>query len=524
MGLRGVGFGFLVSSWLMGCSTNAVPPLADRARDAGSIEALPESPEQLPPLEEIDGNNPDNPAVPAGPWPIANITYGTAQGILETPILGITTDETENIWIATPKALYVMRPGESRFKRFTAADGLHLAENPAFYCDNNFPGKGVDDEHSACGDTYASRCPIAGAASAVGITEVEGGAANEVFVGYAGVDEGTFDWCDPNRHSGKLDRVQLKADGTLDVVRFDLVSNNHGAMYWHNRTVQRMLYDHSKHRGELYVGANHGVVLLRPNKYRPVREKEWFDTAYQEYMGDHIHPRVCDLNRTTASACNPNSEANQLMGDWRGLAIAPDGDLWVAGKWSAGKVMWTADLKTWYSRVGERAFYVAFGDPYPQAPNEFGFLNEPVFKVETEGDPVHLSSVAVGTDGRVWFGSGPMTTQPQVLPDGRVKPVVEYGLAAWTGRYFQVFDPIKDLGLPERWIRDLVALPDNRLVIGTKKSGLYIWHPVTGEMKALRAGQGIPDDAILRLKLDARVNPPAIQVATQTGATVLRVY
>ena len=64
----------------------------------------------------------------------------------------------------------------------------------------------------------------------------------------------------------------------------------------------------------------------------PPNSGEWFDNAAKEYMADHLHPRVCFL-----VPCVAGSESNQRMGDWRGLAIAPDGDLWVAGKWTAGK-------------------------------------------------------------------------------------------------------------------------------------------------------------------------------------------
>ena len=46
---------------------------------------------------------------------------------------------------------------------------------------------------------------------------------------------------------------------------------------------------------------------------------------------------------------------------------------------------------------------------------------------------------------------------------------------------------------------------------------------MTGKRASIRAGQGIPDDGILRIQLDTMVDPPALQVATRGGATVLRV-
>src|SRR5438874_798669 len=42
-----------------------------------------------------------------GPWPIANAVYGAADGIRESPVVGMSTDEAQNIWIATRQALYL---------------------------------------------------------------------------------------------------------------------------------------------------------------------------------------------------------------------------------------------------------------------------------------------------------------------------------------------------------------------------------------------------------------------------------
>ena len=46
------------------------------------------------------------------------------------------------------------------------------------------------------------------------------------------------------------------------------------------------------------------------------------------------------------------------MGEWRGVAIAPDGDLWVGGKWSAGKILY----------VAENSGLHADGSPDPSGP------------------------------------------------------------------------------------------------------------------------------------------------------------
>ena len=68
-----------------------------------------------------------------GPWPMQNVTYGQADGIQETPVVGMSTDESQNLWVATKQALYLRRPTDARFTRFDAQAGLHLAANPVTY-------------------------------------------------------------------------------------------------------------------------------------------------------------------------------------------------------------------------------------------------------------------------------------------------------------------------------------------------------------------------------------------------------
>jgi hypothetical protein len=426
----------------------------------------------------------------ASPWGSANASFGAAQGVLEQPVVGATTDEAQNLWLATHSALYLMKPGERAFRRFDARDGLHLPGNPAQYCDADIAG----------GDR---RCPIYGAAADPGISEIEGGAAGEVFVGYFGHDDGIGDWSDPNRHSGKLDRVQLTSSGSLQVDRFDLVAST-TAQFWHNRTVQRLLYDHFLHPHELYVGTNHGVDRILPDKYRAPNSGEWFLAATHDWMSDHLHPQICYHH-----ACS-SSESDLRLGDWKGLALSPDGNLWVAGRWTAGQIRWTQDLAGWLNRPGNQIYAVAFGDPY-QGPCGRAFCNQPVFMVPAEGDVISIQAAAVAADGRVWFASGRTTTFD-----------APRGLAVWDGKSFAYFDPARDAGMAENDVRDLVALPDGRLVLAGPNSGLVFWNPQTRSRTSLRAGADLPDDHVLRLKLDRMVDPPTLYVATYGGAAALR--
>ena len=439
-----------------------------------------------------------------GPWPVSNVTYGSAAGIRESPVVGFTTDEAQNRWIATPAALYLLRPGTTTLRRYDAADGLHLDGNPVQYCDDHPIGPG---DH--CGGAIST-----GAGHA--ITRIVGGGPNEVLVGYSGTDpdpsivcttkdtslqDTGADFCDPARHTGKLDRVRVGDDGTLTVERMDLVANREGGQYWHDRTVQSLAFDHFIHPHTAYVGTNHGVTILFPDRYRAPRRDEWFDLAYVEWMGDHLHARVCD-----PGPCPASSEGPQRMGDWAGLAVDGGGNLWHAGRWTAGLITWDVDPGDWFGRYG-RAFAVAFGDPYPLPPSADGFRNEPVFPVAREGDSPHLTGVAVCPDGRVWFtSSGPQSGTGDTV-------------AVWNGKAFRTF-AAGALGLGGSAVRDVACLPDGRVVLAGFHSGVVLLDPATGASTPL---PGLPSATIFRVEVDRMVSPPTLLVSTDAGAVAMRV-
>jgi hypothetical protein len=456
-----------------------------------------------------------------GPWPRENVSYGSAEGLdLSWPgVVGFSTDETQNQWAATNSALYLMRPGDKTFRRYDASDGLHLQSNAVQYCDTNFAG----------GD---KTCPIFGAASNPGITEITGGGPNEVFVGYASdhnwgdPNDGT--WGDPFRHMGKVDRVRLKADGTLEVVRFDMVSGN-TPMYWHDRYVFRLLYDHFIHKHELYVGTEHGIDKISPDKWFEPQNKNWPYLEYLYWMSDHLHPRLCLHEWCTGD----EGRDTQMMGGWAALAIAPDGDLWAGSVFSAGKIIYTelaAELNPdgtpnpsgstgWFQRGGS-AYSYNFGERWcgsagqvkmwvdgtgwVMSPCSPGTGWPPVFPVPSPGDPANTNAVTVTSDGMVWWSSP------------------TYGIAKFAGHQFTYVTPAQ-VGTTGT-VKDMVALPDGRLAIGTSNDGLILWNPGTGASTAVRAGSGLPDNYVNRLELDMMVSPPALHVSTALGATTLRVF
>jgi hypothetical protein len=403
----------------------------------------------------------------SGPWPTAPVSaFGAAQGFDELPIVDVSTDEAQNLWAVSHSALYLWRPGESRARKYTAADGLHL--------DNAMPP---------------------------GITAVCGGAPGEVFVGYQGAPI-----VDPQhdalRFKGKLDRALLEADGSLAVTHYDVHNNDLVGMdssgnvirladggidpeltdwsFNEDRTVIRFLYDHLYHRGELYVAYTHGVGRFRAGKPDPV---SGFDYV------DHIHPVVA------------NAKGTNRMGDWRALALDPstrtdyagkpaEGVLWMGGRWTAGAATWTPGLYAW-GRNELNPFYVAFTSP-------------PVFPVP-QGEDVFIDGIAALSDGSVYFGS-----------------LIGLGIARWRAKEgFIILSPQRDLGLPGDEILDLQRLPDDTVLV-QQSGGIFRWNPQPeprGQLSGPLAG--IPG-SIQRIYIDPMVSPAAAWIATDAGIALLR--
>ena len=143
-----------------------------------------------------------------------------------------------------------------------------------------------------------------------------------------------------------------------------------------------------------------------------------------------------------------------------------------------------------------------------------------MFPVAQVGDVVSLSAVTVAKDGTAWFASSFFYggTPAVTGPGGGL------GLAHYLGNgKFDYYSPF-NAGMSQQDVQDMVALPDGRLVLAGAGSGLVFWDPTTGAKRTVRAGQGIPDDGVRQLELDAMVDPPALRVATNGGVAVFRQF
>src|SRR5438067_5138364 len=119
-----------------------------------------------------------------GVWPKINVTYSQQDGLLGgelgSGVVGTTTDESQNIWIATRGALYLKRapsadgkrPADTTFRRFDGTGGHHSVVDTALHLQGN-----AITYHDV-GLSLGINEDITGAASNPGILSIVGGGPN----------------------------------------------------------------------------------------------------------------------------------------------------------------------------------------------------------------------------------------------------------------------------------------------------------------------------------------------------------
>jgi hypothetical protein len=280
--------------------------------------------------------------------------FGASQG-LSGNIIDAGPDEAQNIWAATPDALFVLPRGETRFRRFTATDGLHIQ-----------PFTDADGQPAVSN-----------------ITAIAAGRPGQVFVGYRGFDAtipppapprccvANADFSDPRWSLGQADKITLQPDGTIDALHYDFRCDLPNC--WEESSVRRMVFAHEgAATGHLFVGFSHGVAHV-----------------FNDVIGDHIH-----INTWWHY---PDGTLVQQMGEQYGLAVLPTGELLNGAINGVGLINWHPDPKAWV-RGSFRWVFTTHG---PAAPFNSGphSLDVPAGYME------HQRGVAMTSDGTAWFAS-----------------------------------------------------------------------------------------------------------------------
>ncbi|HEX9573322.1 MAG TPA: hypothetical protein VF994_04455 [Myxococcales bacterium] len=380
---------------------DAGPP--DAGPDAGPPDAGP--PDAGPPdAGPPDGGFVPPPAIPfptVPGWSFLGPQHGGPHDVFQ-----VSADQGGNIWVAGGvDGLFLLRPGATKFERFTIADGLH----PYGY----LTGKQADARKVPAG-TPADPSP---SLSATPVIAVEGGPPGVVFVGYQGKPGCEDNWDNAGRDpaiykSGDADRVTLKPDGTLSVVHYDIFS---GLDVVRDEpegreklcSIFRIVWNPSTN--DLWFGGNHGFAWGNPNYAGdPTCDGQFACSGNIE----HSHPAVNGANRV------------YLTGDYRGVAPDPvTGDVWFGGLNRTTRFHWNAFTGTTVERFfGAQNLTEGYNDVLdpPKCPSAAGtpcYINNRIDlwpDAKEEGffpgpldrtDDVIFAMAAQG-DGTVYVGSG----------------------------------------------------------------------------------------------------------------------
>jgi hypothetical protein len=378
---------------------------ARSALEAVGTQPPVETPAGVPPGA---GSSPSDAGTAALPLPSVTFPsaagwtfYGPAEGLPQR-VLGVTTDEGGNLWVAGgEEGLFLLRPGEGRFRRFGLADGLH----PYGYLPN-----GAD----APGPHHLEVLSVAGAG------------AGTVLVGYAGKPGCEHDWDGPSPDpsvykSGDVDRVTLVGDA-LEVVHYDVFSGP-GVVAAELRgreklcSVFRIAVDRAA--GRAWFGANHGFAMgdLRFGG-APACNGQLGCAGVLE----HVHPAV------NAWGDEARTQYILLTGDYRGVAVDPrTHDAWFAGATRTTRFTWGThgglsrpEGAYWEAQVDTEATDWNRLDVWPDA------AAQPT-PSERKDDLAFDASLA--DDGSLWVAS-PAWGLAHLAPDGKVLGTVQGGLVS----------------------------------------------------------------------------------------------
>ncbi|WNG22547.1 hypothetical protein F0U63_46960 [Cystobacter fuscus] len=440
------------------------PPTSEPVANPGPVEPPPPAEEPNAPVPQPPAEPPPPAAEPTvGPWPDeALVNYSSRYG-LGANIQGVAVDDAYNIWLLDGERIGVLRPGDSA-PRWTSGVG-----------------------QAAGGFGYDRR--------ALGSSVICGGSAGRAYVGYLTYELDTafifspdgsnfpqYDDPDPTRFDpvrydeylkGDMDVVKLGADGQVVLEEHlsrsarsngprDIgIRNTNDHHFDEDRSVFTCVkVMRGQHRGDLYIGTNHGVTRIRGLEYNSHRHPVWFKPK-------------------------PDGGQTQMAGYTYGLGIAQNGDVLIGNDWNLGVVTPSVALADW-DRVSETLNVEKLNSYLP----ELNSLEEKDF----------WRSLQQTTDGSYYAASK------------------DFGLWKFTISRRTESHGTKVTGLPTDALTSLAATDDGSLFIGTRGFGLW----KLDAQKQLTHVDGVDGAAVTQLVYDPTVKPAMLYVLTNAGLTVLR--
>ena len=331
----------------------------------------------------VETSEPTPPPPSASGWTF----YGTAQGGPRY-VYGVSADAGGNLWVAGgEEGLFVLQRGQTRFRRFTMADGLR----PYGYMLNG---------SAPSGTKYLK------------VISVAGGPAGVAFVGYEGKPpasgmptcEDEWDAADnagrtPDASiykSGDADRVTLTSTG-IHVVHYDISTGpNKVAAEPRGReklcNILRIAYD--ARTNSVWFGGNHGFAWGRANFPGYSCAPGTWEYSCAGVM-EHVHPAI--------NAWNSSHTGGILLTDaYYGVAVASNGDVWFGGANRSTRFRYgTNGNDYWQAQVETEGSAYAWNriDIWPDA------VAEPTWPTREQRVDDHVSGMAVMSDQTVWVGS-----------------------------------------------------------------------------------------------------------------------
>ncbi|WP_338023764.1 hypothetical protein [Archangium primigenium] len=390
-------------------------------------------------------------------------------------VLSVSEDAGGNLWVAGgEEGLFLLRPGAERFERFTMADGLR-------------PYGFLPEGGAPVGPKYLN------------VLTVTGGPPGTVFVGYAGQGDCESNFYAPSRRdrdpniykSGDADKVTLTDTG-LQVVHYD-ISSGPGVVAEEQKgrekicSVSRIAWD-AEH-GNLWFGANHAFAWGDPD-YQG-------DAACNGQRGcsgvqEHMHPHI--------TAKDATGHEFRLTDAYHGLAVRPDGDVWVGGANRTTRFRFMTvnpprDFEKARKKSENRSAVDNRIDVWPDRVDEVA-IPGPADRVDD-----NVSGLALMPDGSVWVGSY-VWGLARMDATGRV---LHYALGTTPRRFVSSLarDPLDDsLWVGHRWgggITRLVGDQELSLAptLGPIISGLPVWDiraAGTGAQRRLLVAFGRDED------------------------------
>ncbi|MFL5351012.1 hypothetical protein [Archangium sp.] len=471
----------LLGAWALGavvawgCGGTADEPSAPGTGEDTSHRVEPTPPAEPPPPgveptpPPVVDPKPDpkpppgpDPVPTVGPWPNeAVVNYSSRYGI--GAVRGVAVDEAYNLWLLDGDRIGVLRPGDSA-PRWTSGVGQAA------------PGFGPEK-------------------LAMGSTVICGGSAGRAYVGYHTYElDGAFIYSpdgsnfpgyndpdparfDPVRYQeyqkGDLDVVRLQPDGSVALeTHLSRSARSNGPQDIGIRNTNDHHFDEDrsvlscvkvmrgKHRGEVYIGTNHGVTRIQGLTYNSHRHPVWFKTK-------------------------PDGGKTQMAGYTYALGIGRNGDVLIGNDWSLGVVTPSEALADWDKVVDSLN---------PEK------LNSYLRELNGEEEMDYWRGIQQTADGLYYVASK------------------DYGLWQLLIPRRSEAHGVKVSGMPTDHVNALAATDDGSLFIGTEGFGL--WR--LDAKKQLSHVEGVDGVVVEQLVYDPTVKPAMLYVLTNKGLTVLR--